>query len=103
MHQELAPNKTSVSRLQTFGDLIDLRIADMCEVRKPPRRNNTATLATPKYDLGKEGIATVIARRLSTTANCAARTVPGQRQSASLGSTHTRCARTTPFEASKIT
>ena len=33
--QGLAPNKSSVSRLQTFGDLIDLHIADMCEVGKP--------------------------------------------------------------------
>lgn len=36
--QGLAPNKSSVSRLQTFGDLIDLHITDMCEVGKPPRR-----------------------------------------------------------------
>lgn len=36
--QGLAPNKSSISRLQTFGDLIDLHIADMCEVGKPPRR-----------------------------------------------------------------
>ncbi len=34
----LAPTSTSVSRLQTFGDLIDLHITDMCEVGKPPRR-----------------------------------------------------------------
>jgi len=33
-----APTSTSVSRLQTFGDLIDLHITDMCEVGKPPRR-----------------------------------------------------------------
>jgi len=36
--QGLAPNKSSVSRLTTFGDLIDLHIIDMCEVGKPPRR-----------------------------------------------------------------
>ena len=36
--QGLAPTSTSVSRLQTFGDLIDLHIIDMCEVGKPPRR-----------------------------------------------------------------
>ncbi len=35
--QGLAPNKSSVSRLQTFGDLTDLRITDMREVGKPPR------------------------------------------------------------------
>ena len=36
--QGLAPTSASVSRLQTFGDLIDLHITDMCEVGKPPRR-----------------------------------------------------------------
>ena len=36
--QGLAPTSTSVSRLSTFGDLIDLHITDMCEVGKPPRR-----------------------------------------------------------------
>jgi hypothetical protein len=36
--QGLAPNKSSLSRLQTFGDLIDLHITDMCEVGTPPRR-----------------------------------------------------------------
>lgn len=35
--QGLAPNKSSVSRLLTFGDLIGLHIADMCEVGKSPR------------------------------------------------------------------
>ena len=44
--QGLAPNKSSVSRLQTFGDLIDLHITDMCEVGKPPRRSKVATLTT---------------------------------------------------------
>jgi hypothetical protein len=36
--QGLAPNKSSVSRLTTFGDLIDLHIIDMCEGGKSPRR-----------------------------------------------------------------
>ena len=36
--QGLVPTSTSVSSLQTFGDLIDLHITDMCEVGKPPRR-----------------------------------------------------------------
>lgn len=54
--QGLAPNKSSVSRIQTFGDLIDLHIADMCEVGKPPRRSKAATLTTVNRDLGKEGI-----------------------------------------------
>lgn len=54
--QGLAPNKSSVSRLQTFGDLIDLHITDMCEVGKPPRRSKAATLTTLKRDLGKEKV-----------------------------------------------
>ena len=54
--QGLAPNKSSVSRLATFGDLIDLHIIDMCEVGKPPRRSKAATLAALKRDLGKERI-----------------------------------------------
>ncbi len=54
--QGLAPNKSSVTRLATFGDLIDLHIVDMCEVGKPPRRSKAATLATLKRDLGKERI-----------------------------------------------
>ncbi|MGB3691064.1 MAG: hypothetical protein WBA02_17385 [Jannaschia helgolandensis] len=54
--QGLAPNKSSVSRLQTFGDLIDLHITDMCEVGKPPRRSKAATLTTLKRDLRRFGI-----------------------------------------------
>ena len=54
--QWLAPKKTSMSRLTTFGDLIDLHILDMCEVGKPPRRSKAATLKTLKRDLGKEKI-----------------------------------------------
>ncbi|SFR05790.1 hypothetical protein [Poseidonocella sedimentorum] len=56
MDQGLAPNKSSVSRLTTFGDLIDLHIIDMCEVGKPPRRSKAATLKTLKRDLGKDKI-----------------------------------------------
>ncbi len=54
--QGLPPNRSSVARLHTFGDLIDLHIADMCAVGKPPRRSKEATLATLKRDLGKEKI-----------------------------------------------
>ena len=54
--QGLAPNKSSVSPLQTFGEHVDLHIADICEVGKPPRRSKAATLATLKCDLGKEKI-----------------------------------------------
>jgi integrase len=54
--QGLPPNRSSVARLHTFGDLADLHIADMCAVGKPPRRSKAATLATLKRDLGKEKI-----------------------------------------------
>lgn len=54
--QGLPPNRSSVARLHTFGDLVDLHIADMCSVGKPPRRSKAATLATLKRDLGKEKI-----------------------------------------------
>lgn len=51
--QGLAPNKSSIGRLKCFGDLVDLHIADMCEVGKPPRRSKAATLRMLKRDLGK--------------------------------------------------
>lgn len=54
--QGLPPNRSSVARLHTSGDLVDLHIADMCAVGKPPRRSKSATLATVKRDLGKERI-----------------------------------------------
>lgn len=56
MGQGLAPNKPSVFRLATFGDLIDLHVIDMREVGKPPRRSKAAILAALKHDLGKEQI-----------------------------------------------
>jgi hypothetical protein len=36
-----------------FGDLVDLHIADMCEVAKAPGRSKDATLAMLKRELGK--------------------------------------------------
>ena len=54
--QGLVPNKSSVSRLQTFSDLIDLHITDMRKVGKPPRCSKAATLTTLKRDLGKKKI-----------------------------------------------
>ena len=54
--QGLAPNTSSIARVQTFGDLINLHIADMCEVGKSPRRSKAATLAALKRDLGNEKI-----------------------------------------------
>ncbi len=46
------PTPAQVRRLQTFGDLIDLHIADMTEVGKPPGRSKAATLAMLKRELG---------------------------------------------------
>jgi integrase len=54
--QGLAPNKSSVSRLTTFGDLVDLHIADMCAVGKPPLRSKAATLAALRAQLGDSKI-----------------------------------------------
>ena len=54
--QGLPPNRSSVARLHTFGDLVGLHIVDMYAVGKPPRRSKAATLATLKRDLGKEKI-----------------------------------------------
>lgn len=62
--QGLPPNRSSVARLRTFGDLVDLHIADMCAVGKPPRRSKAATLATLKGDLGKEKIGHLDRHRL---------------------------------------
>jgi integrase len=47
-----APMPARVKRLQTFGDLIDLHIADMKEVGKAPGRSKAATLDMLKRDLG---------------------------------------------------
>ncbi len=39
-----SPTSSRVGNLKTFGDLIDLHIADMSEVGKAPRRSKDATL-----------------------------------------------------------
>ncbi len=44
------PRGSRISRLKTFAKLIDLHIADMCEVGKPPLRSKAAAL-----DLLKQG------------------------------------------------
>ena len=54
--QGLAPTSASVSRLQTFGDLIELHMADMCDVGKRPRQSKAAMRTTLKRDLGKEKV-----------------------------------------------
>ncbi len=47
------PNPSSVGRLKTFGDLIDLHISDMSDVGKAPRRSKAATLDLLKRELGR--------------------------------------------------
>ena len=42
-----------MARLRTFGELIDLHVADMCEVGKAPGRSKNATLKMLKRQLGK--------------------------------------------------
>jgi hypothetical protein len=45
------PTLSRVGKLQTFGDLIDLHIADMTDVGKPPGRSKDPTLAMLKRRL----------------------------------------------------
>lgn len=63
----LAPNKSSFSRLQTFGDLIELHIADKCEVGKPPRRSKATTGTTLERNLGNEKIGRLDRQKLIDT------------------------------------
>lgn len=46
------PSLSRIGKLQTFGDLIDLHIEDMCAVGKAPRRSKAATLKALKRELG---------------------------------------------------
>ena len=46
------PKTRRIEGLQTFGDLVDLHIADMKEVGKAPRRSKGATLLALKRHLG---------------------------------------------------
>lgn len=50
------PALSKVGKLQTFGDLIDLHIADMKEVGNPPRRSKAATLTMLKRRLGRRNM-----------------------------------------------
>ena len=52
VYQGFAPNKSSVAQLKTFGDLIDVHIADMCAVGQSPLRSKAATLSALRRDLG---------------------------------------------------
>lgn len=48
------PQPSRIARLNTFGELIDLHIADMKEVGKAPGRSKSATLEMLKRELGKK-------------------------------------------------
>ncbi len=50
--QGRTPVTARSQRTQTFGDLIDLHIADMKEVGRPPGRSKSATLEMLKRELG---------------------------------------------------
>lgn len=43
--QGLPPDRSSMARQHRLGDLIDLHIADMCAIGKPPRRSKAASLS----------------------------------------------------------
>ena len=51
------PTPARAAKLRTFGELIDLHIADMKSVGKAPRRSKAATLKMLKTRLGKNKIA----------------------------------------------
>jgi hypothetical protein len=59
------PTLSKVGKLQTFGDLIDLHIADMTDVGKPPGRSKDATLAMLKRRLGARNMVELRWRRIS--------------------------------------
>jgi integrase len=50
------PTSSRIARLQTFADLIELHIADMCDVGKAPGRSKDATLRMLKRQLGKRSM-----------------------------------------------
>jgi integrase len=51
------PTPQRAARLRTFGELIDLHVADMKEVGKAPRRSKAATLKMLKARLGRKKLA----------------------------------------------
>lgn len=59
-----SPTSSRVGKLKTFGDLIDLHIADMSEVGKAPRRSKDATLRMLKRALGKRNMGEIDRDRL---------------------------------------
>ena len=60
----VAPTPTRVKGMKTFGQLIDLHIADMKEVGKAPGRSKSATLAMLKRELGTRPIIDMDRERL---------------------------------------
>jgi len=54
-----APTGKRARGKKTFGDLIDLHIADMKDVGKPPGRSKAVTLDMLKRELGKQRAATL--------------------------------------------
>jgi integrase len=58
------PSESRISRLKTFGELVDLHIDDMCDVGKPPLRSKAATLNMLKRELGKCNMAALDRERV---------------------------------------
>jgi len=58
------PANSRIGRLKTFGELIDLHVADMKEVGKPPGRSKQATLDMLRRELGKLGMGDLDRERL---------------------------------------
>jgi integrase len=58
------PTLARTAKLRTFGDLIDLHIADMTDVGKPPRRSKAATLRMLKTRLGPRNMADLDRERI---------------------------------------
>lgn len=51
-----SPRKSKIAKLSTFGDLVDLHVADMKEVGKAPGRSKDATLRMLKRELGRRKV-----------------------------------------------
>jgi integrase len=59
-----APRPARNASIKNFGDLVDLHVADMTDVGRPPRRSKAATLAMLKRDLGSRTFAELDRERL---------------------------------------
>ncbi len=60
----LPPAQSRVKRLRTFGELIDLHVADMKEVGRAPGRSKDATLAMLRRELGELPVEEIDRERL---------------------------------------